>query len=357
MADISSSGPIRLTRRDALKRGGGGVLGMFLAAGTVNIAGVQVANAQTVKANLNAIKMGDFNPNYTNQWVFRLAQALAYYEEGGIEEFDIILSEEYVPGLVGGSLDIAHGDTSEILAAANASGLPIKMISMHRESEWWIMGVRPGIENIDQLRGGTITGGDMASRNTWIQRQLLTGMGIDPDNDIKFVPASGGSDARLMALVNGQIDAASVFPRHRATLEAVGGKFIHEELVSAPQEGFAVMGGWLEQNADTAQAWLLADLKARAWLFDAANTEKAFEIMIDFGYEVPDETRALRDVELAQLSPDGGFNSPEDMDNFVSELAQTGNLPEGLDWRQHFDFTYLWAAQEELGLPRRPAAF
>lgn len=330
---------------------------MFLAAGTVNIAGVQVANAQTVKANLNAIKMGDFNPNYTNQWVFRLAQALAYYEEGGIEEFEIILSEEYVPGLVGGSLDIAHGDTSEILAAANASGLPIKMISMHRESEWWIMGVRPGIENIDQLRGGTITGGDMASRNTWIQRQLLTGMGIDPDNDIKFVPASGGSDARLMALVNGQIDAASVFPRHRATLEAVGGKFIHEELVSAPQKGFAVMGGWLEQNADTAQAWLLADLKARAWLFDAANTEKAFEIMIDFGYEVPDETRALRDVELAQLSPDGGFNSPEDMDNFVSELAQTGNLPEGLDWRQHFDFTYLWAAQEELGLPRRPAAF
>jgi ABC-type nitrate/sulfonate/bicarbonate transport system substrate-binding protein len=355
MAEFPAKQPLRLSRRDVLKRGGGGALGLFLAAGTANIAGVQVANAQTVKANLSSIKMGDFNPNYSNQWVFRLAQALAYYEEGGIEEFEIILSDEYIAGLVGGSLDIAHGDTSEFLAAAHASGLPIKIISMHRDSEWWIMGVRNGIETTDQLRGGTITGGNMASRNTWIQRQLLIGMGIDPDNDIQFVPASGGSDARLGALLNGQVDAASVFPRHRAPLEAAGGKFIHEELVSAPQEAFAVMGDWLEENSDTARAWILADLKARAWLLDPSNTDKAFEIMIDFGYEIPDDFRALKDVQLAQLSRDGGFKDAAAMDEFVAQLAITGALPADLDWRQHFDFTHLWAAQEELGLARRPA--
>jgi len=329
---------------------------MLIAAGTTNLASVQVASADAVKANLSKIKMGDFNPNYSNQWVFRLAQSLAYYEEGGIEEFEIILSDEYIAGLVGGSLDIAHGDTSEFLAAADASGLPIKIISMHRDSEWWIMGVRDGIDSVEQLKGGTITGGNMASRNTWIQRQLLTGMGIDPDKDIKFVPASGGSDSRLGALLNKQVDAASVFPRHKAPLEEAGGKFIHEQLVSAPQEAFAVMGGWLDDNADTAKAWLVADLKARKWLLDPANADKAFEIMIDFGYEIPDTFKALKDVQLAQLSRDGGFADVEAMDTFVTQLAETGNLPAGLDWRKHFDFTALWAAQEELGMARRPAS-
>lgn len=354
MSDLSTSGPIRLTRREALRRGGGGALGLFLAAGTTNVAGVQVANAETVKANLSAIKMGDFNPNYSNHWVFRLAQSLAYYEDGGIEEFEIILTDEYIAGLVGGSLDIAHGDTSEFLAAANASGLPIKIISMHRDSEWWIMGVRPGIDAVEQLRGGTITGGDMASRNTWIQRQLLIGMGLDPNKDLKFVPASGGSDARLGALLTKQVDAASVFPRHKAPLEEAGGRFIHEELVSAPQEAFAVMGGWLEDNEDTARAWLLADLKARRWLLDPKNSDRALEIMVDFGYEIPAEFEALRDIETAQLSPDGGFVDAAAMDTFVAQLAETGSLPAGLEWRKHFDFSYLWEAQEELGMARRP---
>lgn len=352
----TNNGPIRLARRDVLKRGGGGVLGMFIAAGTLNVAGVQVASAQNVKANLNSIKMGDFNPNYTNQWVFRLAQSLAYYEEVGIDEFEIILSDEYIAGLVGGSLDIAHGDTSTFFAAAHASGLPIKMMSMHRDSEWWMMGVRPGIESIEQLAGGTITGGNPASRNAWIMRQVLKELGHDPETYMTFVPASGGSDARLGALVNSQVDAASVFPRHKAPLEAAGGKFIYEKLVSAPQEGFAVMGDWLENNADTARAWITADLKARRWLLDEANTDRAFEIMIELGYEVPEETRSLRGVELAQLSPDGGFSEPAAMDAFVSELAETGDLPADLDWRKHVDFTHLWEAQEELGLPKRPSA-
>lgn len=349
-----SNGPIRLARRDVLMKGGAGVLGTFIAASTVNIAGAQTPSAANVMANLKSIKMGDFNPNYANQWTFRLAQALGFLEDGGIEDVEIILSDEYMAGLVGRSLDIAHGDTSEFLAAGNASGLPITMISMHRDFEWWIMGVRAGIETPEDLKGKTVTGGSLAGRNTWIMRQVLMQMGLDPNADVNFVPSSGGSDSRLGAVINGSIDAASLFPRHQAALNEAGGKFIFQELVSAPQESFAVMGDWLEKNADTAQAWILADLKARQWLHDPANKERAYQIMIDLGYDIPDEFRALYDVELAQLSRDGGFDSAEAMDDFVATLVETGNLPEGLDWRPYFDFTYLWAAQDALGLERRP---
>jgi hypothetical protein len=34
------------------------------------------------------------------------------------------------------------------------------MISLHRTSEWWIMGVAPGIETAEDLKGKVITGGE-----------------------------------------------------------------------------------------------------------------------------------------------------------------------------------------------------
>ncbi|KPP83901.1 MAG: ABC transporter periplasmic binding protein [Rhodobacteraceae bacterium HLUCCA08] len=356
MTKHEKNGPIRLARRDVLMRGGAGILGTLIAASTRNVAHAQTPSVENVMANLDTITLGDFNPNYANQWPFRLAQALGFLEDGGIENLEIVLTDEYVPGLVGRSLDIAHGDTSAFLAAGTASGLPITMVSMHRDKEWWIMGVREGIETVDDLRGGTITGGSLAGRNTWIMRQVMKRMGLDPDTDMQFVPASGGSDSRLGALLNGSVDAASLFPRHQAPLTEAGGKFLYEELVDAPQEAFAVMGDWLDDNADTMQAWLVADLKARRWLKDPANKERAYQIMVDLGYDIPESFRDLYDVELAQLSTDGGFENAEVMDDFVRDLAVTGVLPEGLDWRPYFNFEYLWKAQEALGGSPRPPA-
>ena len=355
MMKSTKNGPIRLNRRDALFQGGAGVLGTMIAAGTLpGVAGAQTPSADNVIANLRSIKMGDFNPNYANQWAFRIAQSMGYYESGGIEDFEIILSDEYIAGLVGGSLDIAHGDTSEFLAAGNASGLPITMISLHRDAEWWIMGVGPGIESPEDLRGKTVTGGNLAGRNTYIQRQIVMRMGLDPDSDVSFVPSSGGSDSRLGAVINGSIDAASMFPRHRAPLEDAGGRFLYDELVSAPQESFAVMGDWLADNADTAQAWLVADIRARQWLIQPENEERAYELMIELGYDIPDSFRELYDVELAQLSHNGGWDSAEDMDNFVQILVDTEQLPAGVNWRDYYDLSYLWAAQEALGLAKSP---
>jgi ABC-type nitrate/sulfonate/bicarbonate transport system substrate-binding protein len=347
---------IRLPRREFLKLGGAGILGTIIAAGTLDKVGAQTVNAETVKANLKSIKMGEFNPNYATQWSYRLAQALGYLEESGIEEFDVILSEEYMPGLIGGSLDMTHGDTSVFIGAGVASGLPVKMISLHRDDEWWIMGVRKGIETVEDLKGKTVTGGGLSGRNTWVQKQIVGKLGLNPDTDVQYVPSSGGSDGRLGAILAGSIDAGSLFPRHEAALKEAGGKFLFNELVSAPQEGFAAMQGWLDENEDTAYAFVYADIKARQWLFDPANKEKAYQIMIDLGYEIPDTFKALYQVELDQISPDGGFDSADTMDQFMKDLSATGEVPADVDWRQYVEMKYVWAAQDALGIPRRPAS-
>jgi ABC-type nitrate/sulfonate/bicarbonate transport system substrate-binding protein len=347
---------IVLPRREFLMLGGAGVLGTIIAAATRNVAGAQTPSVENVMANLKSLTMGDFNPNYATQWSYRLAQALGYMKEVGIEEFDVILSEEYMPGLIGGSLDITHGDTSVFFGSGEASGLPIKMISLYRDKEWWIMGVRKGIDKPEDLKGAKITGGGLDGRNTWVMRQVVAEMGLDPAKDVEFVPMSGASDGRLQALLAGTVDGASLFPRHQAGLEAAGGKFISAKLHEVPQEGFAAMGDWLAKNEDTAYAWARADVKARKWMFDPANKDESYKIMRGLGFDIPPAFEAQYKLELDQISPDGGFESAAVMQNFVESLAITGDVPKGIDWRKYVDMKYVWAAQEANGLPKRPAS-
>jgi ABC-type nitrate/sulfonate/bicarbonate transport system substrate-binding protein len=341
---------IDVPRRQFLKMGG--ALGLILAAGTRD----GVFGQDAAMSNLKKLTLGEFNPNYINQWHYRVALSLGYMQEVGIEEIETIISDEYMPGLIGGSLDITHGDTSSFLSAGEKSQQPIKMVSLFRDKEWWIMGVREGINSAEDLKGAKITGGQLDGRNTWVQRQLVIEMGLDPDNDVEWVPTSGGSDNRLQAIIAGTVDAGSVFPRHKAGLEAAGGKFLVEKLTLNPQEAFATMGTWEEKNADALNAYTLAEIRARQWLFDPANKDQAYKIMRDLGFEIPPEFEAQYQVELDQMSPDGGFESAEVMDKFVESLGETGDVPKGLDWRPFIDLTYVWAAQEKLGLPKRPAS-
>ena len=356
MKRLSEKPRVILPRREVLKRGGAGVIGMFVAASSLTSLGTQAMSAENIRSNLKKISMADFNPNYAAQWSWRLAQGLGYMEDVGIDEFEVFLTDEYMPGLIGGSVDIAHGDTSEFFGAGYASGLPVKMLSLYRDKEWWIMGVKKGINSFEDLRGGTITGGGLGGRNTWIMRQILKANGLDPDKDVEMVPMKGGSDGRLKAVLAGVVDGASMFPRHKSRLVESGGKFISAELTLAPQEGFGVMGSWLDGNEDAAYAWVHADIKARQWLFNPKNKDRAYKIMQDFGYDIPDEFVSMYDVELEQISPDGGWDNPKTMDDFVDGLKETQTLPADLNWRDYVDLKYLWAAQDALGLPRRPSS-
>lgn len=347
---------VHLPRREFLKMGGAGVLGTIIAAGTLeSVLGAQTPSVENAMANLHSLKMGEFNPNYAAQWSYRLAQSLGYLKEVGINDFEVVLSDQYMPGLIGHSLDVTHSDTDVLFGSGLKSKLPIKMISCYRHAEWWIMGVRKGINKPEDLKGAKITGGSLNGRNTLVQREIVRKLGLNPDKDVTFVPMGGGSDKRLAALINGQVDGASVFPRHKAPLEKAGGKFIFEQIHHTPQESFAALGDWLAKNEDTAYAYIRADIKARQWLFKPENKQKAYDTMIKLGYKIPDQFKNLYQVELDQISPDGGFDVKA-MDEFVQSLAVTGTLPKGFNWRKYVDMKYVWAAQKALGLPKRPAS-
>jgi NitT/TauT family transport system substrate-binding protein len=361
-----------INRRKFIRLGGMGAVAAFIAAcggdsaattsGATATTGAATTSATAgattaaagVMSNLASIVIGDGNPNFASQWTYHTALSKGWLEDVGITEQQVILTEEVVAGLIGGSLNIGRGDTDTFIGAAAASDSGLKMISFHNEAEWQIMGVRAGIETPEDLRGATISGGDIGSRNDFIQRRIVSELGLDPDTDVEFVPTSGGSDARLQALLAGSLDAASVFPRHRGALEEAGGKFLYEVSVPNPQEGYAAMESWLADNGDAATAWLTGEIQGRRHVRDAANKDEVIEIMKGYGFDIPQDFIDAYENEAADLSADGGFD-PVQLDTLIDEFKMLGFIEEDVEWRDHVDLTYLWAAQDALGIPRRPA--
>lgn len=76
-------------------------------------------------------------------------------------------------------------------------------------------------------------------------------------------------------------------------------------------------------------------------------------MMRDNGFDIPDEFVDLYEVEIEQISADGGFEA-DGMDGLVEELTNQDLLPPGVEWREHIDLEPLWEAQEANGLERRP---
>ena len=345
---------ILLPRREVLLKGGLGALGMAIGATALPFKGAWAMDSSKVQSSVNKIRMADWNPNYAAQWSWRLAQFKGFYEEHGINEIEFYLTDTYFPGLIGGSLDIAHSDTDVLFGSAAASGKPLKMLSVYRDKEWWIMGVGKGINSFEDLKGGKVSGGGLGGRNTWIQRQILIQNGIDPDNDLEVVPMKGGSDGRMKAIIAGVLQGGSVFPRHEKGLTDNGGKFLSATLYEVPQEGFITNMEWGANNEDALYAWQYAELKARRWLHDPANKEAAYAEMRAKGFDIPPEFEAQYETELNQICKDGGFDASA-MDSFAQGVRDLGQVPPDFDWRDAVDLRFLQAAQESLGIPKRPA--
>ncbi|MGB3337966.1 MAG: ABC transporter substrate-binding protein [Devosia sp.] len=356
--DKNKTPNVGMGRRDVLRAGGHSALGFMLALATGRGAFAQDAgpSLENIKANLASVRYGEITPNYADSWPLTIGKSKGYFAEVGITDPTATLTEEYIPGLVSNSLDMAHSDTDVAFAAAVASNMPIKVIGTFRHRERWILGVRKGIETLEDLRGKVVSGGALEGRNTWVLRQILTKMGLDPDKDVQIVPMTGASNSRQLAIISGQIDGGIMFPRHQAGIVEAGGNFIYDELYPAPQESIIGLEPWLSANEATVIAWLVADIRARQWLFDPANREEAYKIMRDAGYEIPPAFEAGYQEELDMISPDGGFDSADVMDAFVSQLKESGDLAPEINWRDHVELKYLWAAQDALGLPRRPAS-
>jgi ABC-type nitrate/sulfonate/bicarbonate transport system substrate-binding protein len=308
-------------------------------------------NVADVKKDLT---VGVDNPYYLFHEDIVIAQEKGYFREYGIDNVRIVETENPLPALIGGSLDFMLFDTDTTIAAAAKSGTTLPYLAVYLGGEANILGVGPGIETAEDLKGKTITGGQFESRNDFLIRQILRENGIDPEKDVKLVSTGGQSNERLQAVIAGTVDGASLQLRHRKLLEDEGGKFLFERTDRVPQVGWSASPDMAEDK-NTMAAFLAATLRARQFITDQANKDEVLSIIRDKGFDLPpDFVAAYGDENNTEYHVvDGGFD-PADMDRFINQQIELRVIPAGTDWKDMMDLEPLWTAQREIGIPLNP---
>ncbi len=308
------------------------------------------------KPELTSWPYGVYSPAYVNAVLHTVALENGYLTDAGFDKIEVIVGEQYLAGTVGGGLLLAFGETDPIFAAS-AKGEPLTYLGPYRDKEERNLGVRKGIETPADLKGAKLSGGAVNSRNTFNMKALVKKAGLDPEKDVEWISLTG-SDATLQAIVAGQLDGGSLFPRHKKPLEDAGGKFLLSERSAVPQDGFFVRTDTVNKYPNLIVSYLAAITRARQFaLEDPAtvlkNKDAVLAMMEKNGFKIPDNYKLAYEADMALLSADGGF-TPESMDQLVQESKDQGNIPKDLDWRKVVNVSLLNKAQVAVGLPANP---
>ncbi|MGH3329278.1 MAG: ABC transporter substrate-binding protein [Streptomycetales bacterium] len=307
--------------------------------------------------SLPQVRMAMDNEDYMNQIGWMAAEKRYWPDLGFTESADVVATEDYMAGLVGGDVWVAQGESDTIWPATAEGSVDFTIVGVEKDTEAWFLGVREGVDPND-LAGLRISGGPPGDRNITVGRHILRDRGVDPDS-MKWVSVDGGSDERLQVLVAGQIDVAVLQPRHMLPLKQAGGQMIHRDYKVRPQETWIVKTDTLQQNKDAVCAYVQGRVAAKQWLSAGPEHDQNMDAALDIGREYQrepseGEIQEWENEMTKNWSLDGGAPAGS-FDKWTEDMIAGGSVPKGYEWRDHVDFDCLWQAQDALGLPKNPA--
>ena len=306
--------------------------------------------------SIDQVKLAIDNDDYMNQLAWMIADDKYWSDLGFTKKADVVASDEYIAGLVGGSVWIAQGESDVIWSALAEGSVPMKIVGVEKDTEAWFLGIREGVDK-DSLEGLKISGGPAGDRNITVGEKILDELGVDPKS-MEWVQIEGGSDDRLQALIAGQIDVAVLQPRHLLPLDEANGEMIFQEYKDVPQEVWVVKSETMEDNKDAVCAYLEGRIAAKQWASEGDDFTDNQDAAVAIGEKYDLEpTEGDLDEWQAEMEYNWALTGGAPLEAFEQwneDMIANGNVPDGFDWKEHVDFSCLTQAQETLGLEVQP---
>lgn len=200
----------------------------------------------------------------------------------------------------------------------------------------------PSIETISQLRGKTISVDAPDSGFAYVIYKILANHGLERGEDYDTVETGGVYD-RFVAMMGGDAGFAATLMSGGFETRAANQGFtlldsVHD--IYDPYLGVwaAARTAWLDENADTATAFVSAYLGASAWVFDPANRAECVSLLERAPNTSPELAEQLYEIQVrpgvgnipdGAVDPEGvrnvlglrvefsGFEEPQDLDALV----------------------------------------
>lgn len=286
--------------------------------------------------------------------------------DGIFDEVNLTATEEPIPALVSDAAWIVQNEPTLLWPALEQGVVDGVLVGVFNDTDAWYLFSAEGFEEPEDLIGAKFSGGSVGdSWNTVGEIIMRNEFGIDPA-DVEFVSVGGGSDARVEALLAGQIDAFMGQPRHIPLVEEAGGHTLYGEVIDMAQGMFLVKRETMENNRDAVCAALGGLFEANQWIASGEEPDwsdripQIVEYLEENGYDPsPDGLDVQRTWDQSQADD---FNWALDLgapaeawDRQLEILSRPdGEVSEDFDWRDWVDFSCVWELQEEAGLPLNP---
>jgi ABC-type nitrate/sulfonate/bicarbonate transport system substrate-binding protein len=274
-------------------------------------------------------------------------------------EWTTLDTNQAIPALLGGSLDVLNASTDAALIALS-KGAALKLVGDYNITTPYELVARPEVASIDALRGQKVGASSLHAGSGTIVRYMLKAHGLD-DDDYELVQA-GGNPQRYAALQSGGV-AASILTdpvNFRARLDGYRILAAFADLVPEYSlDSWWVRADWLNSadNREALVAFLTALGRAQQW----AKAPEHHQALVDL---IMDQARSPREVaeqiaEYYTVQNPGAIDSTDVRDGPVSnvirilrELEDLPPLPPESNW---IDRTYAQQARDAVARPAAPA--
>jgi NitT/TauT family transport system substrate-binding protein len=237
------------------------------------IAALHPASAQEIKK----IRMGYPSLAYTQAHIW-VAKEEGLYKKYGLDVDPVFLRGGQVAtqALAAGDPPIVNVGT---VIQANLNGYNLVLVATIETRYYQQVFVRPGITNLEQLKGKKLGISGFGSNTHYAALILLKHLNLEPIKDVALIP--GGPDAeRLGAMVAGKIDASffnlssAPFAKRMGFIDLLQ---IADLGVEVQGNGLATSRAYIKTNRDTVKAAMKGYIEAIYFIYaNKAESQKTF---------------------------------------------------------------------------------
>lgn len=273
-------------------------------------------------------------------------------------EWSTLDTNQAIPALLGGSLDILNASTDAALIALS-KGAALKLVGDYNIITPYELVARPEITTIDGLRGQKVGASSLNAGSGTIVRYMLKARGLG-DDDYELVQA-GGNPQRYTALQSGGV-AASILTdpvNFRARLDGYRILVAFADLVPEYSlDSWWVRADWLHEadNREALVGFLTALGRAQQWAKAPENHQALVDLVMEQARSPREIAEQIYDYYVVQ-NP-GAIDSTDVREGpigsvvrILRELQDLPPLPPEGTW---IDRTYAQRAHDAVGQPATP---
>jgi NitT/TauT family transport system substrate-binding protein len=273
----------------------------LIIAAALSLLAVEAHAAEKVRVAYPAVA-----PGLTPSWVTADA---GIWRKHGLDVETILVSggARAVPALISNSVQFLMGSDTGV-TTAQLQGIPVVRVGVTLNTLGSSLITQPNIQSVRDLRGKTL--GISRGRDASYIRlaRLLRDHGLNPNEDVKFLPLGGGEGGRLSALKAGIIQGTMLFPPLDLIARNEGLKVLEKFDVATPGGGINTTAALLKQNRNLVVAFLKGYMEGIHFMIH--NKDESLKILQRY-FQNPDKAAMsyLYDETARRLERDLRANS------------------------------------------------